>query len=231
MEIPQEYEKFITTDDIDWVWNRVIVMTGTIVCGGRGTKYQMVKNIWDLVAKDLIDDSPVTLVDLQGFKSWFFIRKDVKLSSFFRKAMKDWYTARFANKEPSIELYNELVNGLNLIHESIKKFDHRFNNWGLGTNGTPRCIDFDGDELDVVKVKEEDVESLTKAYGKIVDDLTVEQLTEYDKNNVHILLVKNKVPDEVREAAKGTSVHIYDGLDEETIQRALTKIRGDENES
>lgn len=164
MEIPEEYEKFITTDDIDWCWNRVIVMTATIVCGGRGSKYQMVKNIWNLVTKDLIDDSPITLVDLQGFKSWFFIRKDVKLSSVFRNAMKDWYTARFANKEPSIELYNELVNGLNLIHDSIKKFDgrfnHRFDNWAWGTNGTPRCIDFDGDEIDVIKLEkgEEDNE-------------------------------------------------------------------------
>lgn len=160
MEIPEEYEKFITTDDIDWCWNRIIAMTGTIVCGGRGSKYQMVKNIWDLVTKDLIDDSPVTLVDLQGFKSWFFIRKDVKLSSVFRKVMKDWYTTRFANKEVSIELYNELANGLNLIHDNIKKFDHRFDNWGLDTNGTPVCIDFDGDELDVIKLEkgEEDNE-------------------------------------------------------------------------
>jgi hypothetical protein len=164
MEIPEEYEKFITTDDIDWCWNRVIVMTATIVCGGRGSKYQMVKNIWDLVTKDLIGDEDATLVDLQGFKSWFFIRKDVKLSSFFRKAMKDWYTARFANKEVSIELYNELVNGLNLIYDNIKKFDdrfnHRFDNWGWGANDTPLCIDFDGDEIDVIKLEkgEEDNE-------------------------------------------------------------------------
>lgn len=160
MEIPEEYEKFITTDDIDWCWDRVIVMTATIVCGGRGSKYQMVKNIWDLVTKDLIDDSPITLVDLQGFKSWFFIRKEIKLSSFFRKAMKDWYTARFANKEPSIELYNELVNGLNLIHENIKnlddRFNHRYDNWGCDANGTPVCIDFDGDEFDVIKLEEGD---------------------------------------------------------------------------
>jgi hypothetical protein len=78
--------------------------------------------------------------------------------------MKDWYTARFANKEVSIELYNELVNGLNLIHDNIKKFDdrfnHRFDNWGWGTNGTPRCIDFDGDEINVIKLEkgEEDNE-------------------------------------------------------------------------
>ena len=164
MEIPEEYEKFITTDDIDWCWDRVIVMTATIVCGGRGSKYQMVKNIWNLVTKDLIDDSPITLVDLQGFKSWFFIHKEIKLSSFFRKAMRDWYTARFANKEPSIELYNELVNGLNMIHENIKTLDHRFDNWGWGTNanGTPRCIrciDFDGDELDTIELEKEDAES------------------------------------------------------------------------
>ena len=156
MEIPEEYEKFITTDDIDWCWDRLIAMTGSIVYSGRCSRHQMVKNIWDLVTKDLIDDSPVTLVDLQGFKSWFFIRKDVKLSSVFQKVMKDWYTARFANKEVSIELYNELANGLNLIHDNIKKFDHRFDNWGFGTNGTPACIDFDGDELDATTLERRD---------------------------------------------------------------------------
>ena len=165
MEIPEEYEKFITTDDIDWCWNRLIAMTGTIVCGGRGSKYQIVKNIWDLVTKDLIGDEDPTLVDLQGFKSWFLIRKEIKLSSVFRRAMKDWYTARFAHKEPSVELYNELVNGLRLIHYNIKnlddRFNHRFDNWAWGTNGTPRCIDFDGDELDTTELEKGDVSNET----------------------------------------------------------------------
>jgi type III secretory pathway component EscV len=62
-------------------------------------------------------------------------------------------------------------------------------------------------------------------YGKIVDDLTVEELIEYDNNNVHILLVRNKVPDEVREVAKGTFVFIYDGLDDEKIQQVLSMLR------
>lgn len=151
-------EKCITNDDVEWCWNRLIIMTGTIVCGGRCSKHQIMKNIWDLVTKDLIDDSPATLVDLQGFKSWFFIRKDVKLSSVFRKVMKDWYTARFANKEVSVELYNDLINGLYLIHDNIKKFDHRFDNWGT-TNGAPHCIDFDGDEIDTIELEKGDTES------------------------------------------------------------------------
>jgi type III secretory pathway component EscV len=62
-------------------------------------------------------------------------------------------------------------------------------------------------------------------YGKTVDDLTVEELIEYDNNNVHILLVRNKVPDEVREVAKGTFVFIYDGLDDEKIQQVLSMLR------
>lgn len=157
MEIPEEYENFITGDDIDWCWNRLITMAGTIVYGGRGSKYQMVKNIWDLVTKDLIGDEDPTLVDLQGFKSWFFIRKEIKLSSVFRKAMKDWYTARFVNKEVSVELFNELINGLNLIHDNIKnlddRFNHRFDSWVWGTNGTPHCIDFNKDELDTIELE------------------------------------------------------------------------------
>lgn len=63
------------------------------------------------------------------------------------------------------------------------------------------------------------------SYGKVVDDLTVEELIEYDNNNVHILLVRNKVSDEVREVAKGTFVFIYDGLDEKKIQRVLSMLR------
>lgn len=157
MEIPEEYEKFITTDDIDWCWNRLIVMTETIVYGGRCSKHQILKNIWNLVTKDLICDEDATLVDLQGFKSWTSIDEKLKLSLVFRKVMRDWYTARFANKEVSVELYNELVNGLKLIHDNIKTFDDRyhlrFDNWGYGINGTPRCIDFDGDELDTTALE------------------------------------------------------------------------------
>lgn len=158
MEIPEEYEKFITGDDIDWCWNRLITMTGVIVYSGRGSKYQILKNIWNLVTKDLIDDSSTTLVDLQGFKSWPSFHKEIELSSVFRKAMKDWYTARFANKEVSVELYTELVNGLKLIHYNIKTLDHRFDNWGT-INGTPHCIDFDGDEIDTIKLEKGDAES------------------------------------------------------------------------
>lgn len=62
------------------------------------------------------------------------------------------------------------------------------------------------------------------AYGKVVDDLTVEELIEYDNNDVHILLVRNKVSDEVREVAKGTFVFIYDGLDDEKIQQVLSML-------
>ena len=161
MEIPEEYEKFITGDDIDWCWNRFIAMTGVIVYSGRGSKYQIVKNIWNLVAKDLIDDSPATLVDLQGFKSWFFIYKEITMSSVFRKAMKDWYTTRFANKEVSVELYNELAYGLKLIHDNIKTLDHRFDNWGYDANGAPVCIDFDGDDIDTIKLEKGDATNET----------------------------------------------------------------------
>lgn len=59
-------------------------------------------------------------------------------------------------------------------------------------------------------------------FVKAVDNLTVKELIEYDNNDVHILLVRNKVSDEVREVAKWTFVFIYDELDEHTIKRALT---------
>lgn len=59
-------------------------------------------------------------------------------------------------------------------------------------------------------------------FVKAVDNLTVGKLIQYDNDDVHILLVRNKVPDEVREVAKWTFVFIYDELDEETIKRALT---------
>lgn len=59
-------------------------------------------------------------------------------------------------------------------------------------------------------------------FVKAVDNLTVGKLIQYDNDDVGILLVRNKVPDEVREVAKWTFVSIYDELDEETIKRALT---------
>jgi hypothetical protein len=58
-------------------------------------------------------------------------------------------------------------------------------------------------------------------FVKAVDNLTVGKLIQYDNDDVHILLVRNKVSDEVRKVAKWTFVFIYDELDEETIQKAL----------
>jgi hypothetical protein len=163
MEITEEYEQLITNDDIEWCWNRLIVMTATIVCGGRGSKHQILRNLWNLVTEDLIDDSSTTLIDLEGFKSWFLIRKEIKMSSVFSRVMKDWYTARFANKEVSVDLYNELASGLRLIHYNIKNLDNRysrrFDNWAWGANSTPICIDFNGDDIDTIELEKGDVES------------------------------------------------------------------------
>jgi hypothetical protein len=75
--------------------------------------------------------------------------------------MKDWYTTRFANKEVSVELYTELVNGLNMIHENIKTLDHRFDNWGYDANGAPVCIDFDGDDINTIKLEKGDITNET----------------------------------------------------------------------
>ncbi len=62
-------------------------------------------------------------------------------------------------------------------------------------------------------------------YGKVVDTLSVDDVIEFDKAGIRIVLVRNPISDEVKEVIKNTSLIVYDGLDEEKVQRALSMLR------
>ena len=62
-------------------------------------------------------------------------------------------------------------------------------------------------------------------YGKIVDTLSIDDVIKFDKAGIRILLVKNAVSDEVKAVIKNTSLTVYDDINEERIQRALSMLR------
>lgn len=158
MKIPEEDEKLITGDDIDWIETRFRLFMGASIYSGRIPKHVILQNLFNVIFKD-IDEGVATSVEILGCKSWFQVTRDYKLSSVFQKIMKEWYEARFQNEKLDIILYNEMVHGLGTIYEKLHTLDHRYDNWGYDANGAPVCIDFDGDELDVIKLEEGDTES------------------------------------------------------------------------
>ena len=67
-----------------------------------------------------------------------------------------------------------------------------------------------------------------KGYGKIVDNLTVEDFREYEKRGISILLVRNPLSDEVQKIVSESSVHVYADLSQETIEAILQRVRIEE---
>lgn len=61
-------------------------------------------------------------------------------------------------------------------------------------------------------------------YGKVVDTLSVDDVIEFDKSGIRIVLVRNPVSDEVREAIKNTSLNVYDDINEERVQQVLSML-------
>lgn len=68
-----------------------------------------------------------------------------------------------------------------------------------------------------------------KGYGKIVDDLTIEDLRKYEDVGISILLVRSQLSSEVLEAVGKSKVHVYADLDSKTISiaRELIAAAGD----
>ena len=68
-----------------------------------------------------------------------------------------------------------------------------------------------------------------KGYGKIVDDLTIDDLKKYEEAGISILLVRNPLTSEVSEAVSGSKIHVYADLDPKTINiaRELIVAAGD----
>ena len=67
-----------------------------------------------------------------------------------------------------------------------------------------------------------------KGYGKIVDNLTVEDFREYEKQGISILLVRNPLSDEVQKVVSESSVYVYADLGQETIDAILQRVRIEE---
>lgn len=61
-------------------------------------------------------------------------------------------------------------------------------------------------------------------YGKVVDTLSVDDVIEFDKAGIRIVLVRNPISDEVREAIKNTSLNVYDDINEERVQQMLSML-------
>ena len=63
-----------------------------------------------------------------------------------------------------------------------------------------------------------------RGYGKIVDDLTVDDFKKYEDAGVSILLVRSRLSSEVLEAVGKSKVHVYADLDPKTINIAKDLI-------
>lgn len=61
-------------------------------------------------------------------------------------------------------------------------------------------------------------------YGKVVDTLSMDDVIKFDKAGIRIVLVRNPISDEVREAIKNTSLNVYDDINEERVQQMLSML-------
>ena len=66
-----------------------------------------------------------------------------------------------------------------------------------------------------------------KGYGKIVDDLTIDDLKKYEDEGISILLVQNHLTPEVEEAVYKSKIKVYADLDPETINNIFNRIRSE----
>lgn len=66
-----------------------------------------------------------------------------------------------------------------------------------------------------------------RGYGKIVDDLTIDDLKKYEDEGISILLVQNHLTPEVEEAVSESKIHVYADLDPETINSIFNRIRSE----
>ena len=64
-----------------------------------------------------------------------------------------------------------------------------------------------------------------RGYGKIVDDLTIDDLKKYEDEGISILLVQNHLTPEVEEAVYKSKIQVYADLDPETINNVLNRLK------
>lgn len=69
-------------------------------------------------------------------------------------------------------------------------------------------------------------------FGKIIDDLTINELRKYEKSGVSILLVRNPLSTEVSQAVLKSKIHVYSDLSPEKIKAVrdlIATMKGNEN--
>lgn len=83
-----------------------------------------------------------------------------------------------------------------------------------------------------------------KGYGKIVEDLTIDDLRKYEEAGISIVLVRKPLTEDVSKAVSESKIHVYANLDPETInivrdliadagdiaRHAIPAVGGDSNE-
>lgn len=137
------------------------------------------------------------------------------------------------------ELYNLYVVEADTIAQGFMEYRNTFN---LGKFEQPEMLKvlppdtpvgpYTGEKEEEPK-QEEPTNEEEKGFGKIVDDLTIDDLRKYEDAGISILMVKNSLTPEVSEAAAKSDkiIRVYSDLNPETIKvaRALLAAAGGES--
>jgi hypothetical protein len=125
------------------------------------------------------------------------------------------------------ELYNLYVVEADTIAQGFMEYRNTFN---LGKFEQPEMLKILPPDTPVGpytgEKKEEPIKEEEKGFGKIVDDLTIEDLRKYEDAGISILLVKNPLTPEVSEAAAKSDkiIRVYSDINPETIKIARDLI-------
>lgn len=127
------------------------------------------------------------------------------------------------------ELYNLYVVEADTIAQGFMEYRNTFN---LGKFEQPEMLKILPPDTPVGPYKEEPTkEEEEKGFGKIVDDLTIDDLRKYEDAGISILLVRNPLTPEVSEAVAKSDkiIRVYSDLNPEKIKiaRDLIAAAGD----
>ena len=104
-----------------------------------------------------------------------------------------------------------------------------------GIHEWPKVLDENDEEQEQEEsswCKDDDINEAELGFGKIIDDLTIDELRKYEKSGVSILLVRNPLSPEVSQAVLKSKIHVYSDLSPEKIKAArdlIAKQRRNEN--
>ena len=123
------------------------------------------------------------------------------------------------------EVYNLYVVEADTIVQGFAKYRNTFT---LGKFEQPEMLKILPPDTPVGpytgEKKEEPKQEEEFGFGKIVDDLTIDDLKKYEEAGISILLVRSQLSSEVLEAVGKSKVHVYADLDPKTIKIASELI-------